>query len=60
MTLHLIRCTWWVICKTFIQEFLFPGLHQYTEGCSCMETELECAAVNLKSVPLVPSNVTLP
>ncbi|KAM6287586.1 LOW QUALITY PROTEIN: relaxin receptor 2 [Spheniscus humboldti] len=35
-------------------------LHQHTEGCSCMETELECAAVDLKSVPLVPSNVTLP
>ncbi|XP_035180780.1 relaxin receptor 2 isoform X3 [Oxyura jamaicensis] len=34
-------------------------LHQYPEGCSCMETELECAAVNLKSVPLVSSNVTV-
>ncbi|KAM7130912.1 LOW QUALITY PROTEIN: relaxin receptor 2 [Ciconia maguari] len=35
-------------------------LHQYPEGCSCMETELECAAVNLMSVPLVSSSVSLP
>uniref|UniRef100_U3IF07 Relaxin family peptide receptor 2 n=1 Tax=Anas platyrhynchos platyrhynchos TaxID=8840 RepID=U3IF07_ANAPP len=34
-------------------------LQQYPEGCSCMETELECAGVNLKSVPLVSSNVTV-
>ncbi|KAM6211432.1 LOW QUALITY PROTEIN: relaxin receptor 2 [Sarcoramphus papa] len=34
------------------------GLHQYPEGCMCMETELECAAVNLKSVPLLSSNIT--
>ncbi|KAM4681995.1 LOW QUALITY PROTEIN: relaxin receptor 2 [Amazona ochrocephala] len=33
--------------------------HQYPEGSSCMETELECSAVNLKSVPLVSSNITL-
>ncbi|KAM9300348.1 LOW QUALITY PROTEIN: relaxin receptor 2 [Morus bassanus] len=32
------------------EEFCLP---QYPEGCSCMETELECAAVNLKSVLLV-------
>ncbi|KAM6144662.1 LOW QUALITY PROTEIN: relaxin receptor 2 [Phoenicopterus ruber ruber] len=32
-------------------------LHQYPEGCSCTETELECAL--LKSVPLISSNVTL-
>ncbi|KAM9245419.1 LOW QUALITY PROTEIN: relaxin receptor 2 [Leptosomus discolor] len=43
--------------ETFTQESLFPGLYQYPEGCSCMETELECAL--LKSVPLVSSNVTL-
>lgn len=59
MTLHLIRHTGWVICKTFTQEFLFPGHHQYPEGSSCMETELECSAINLKSVPLVSSNITL-
>ncbi|KAM9602773.1 LOW QUALITY PROTEIN: relaxin receptor 2 [Morphnus guianensis] len=34
-------------------------LHQYPEVCSCIKTELECAAVNLKSVPLVSSNITL-
>ncbi|XP_019381049.1 PREDICTED: relaxin receptor 2 isoform X3 [Gavialis gangeticus] len=34
-------------------------LHQYPESCDCIETELECVDVNLKSVPLVSSNVTL-
>uniref|UniRef100_A0A8D0HCN2 Relaxin family peptide receptor 2 n=1 Tax=Sphenodon punctatus TaxID=8508 RepID=A0A8D0HCN2_SPHPU len=34
-------------------------LHQYPENCVCIETELECIDINLKSVPLVSSNVTL-
>ncbi|XP_020852856.1 relaxin receptor 2 [Phascolarctos cinereus] len=34
-------------------------LQQYPQSCACKETELECINVNLKSVPLVSSNVTL-
>ncbi|XP_058885554.1 relaxin receptor 2-like isoform X3 [Acipenser ruthenus] len=34
-------------------------LQQYPESCECIETELECVEVNLKSVPLVSTNVTL-
>uniref|UniRef100_A0A5F8H9G7 Relaxin family peptide receptor 2 n=1 Tax=Monodelphis domestica TaxID=13616 RepID=A0A5F8H9G7_MONDO len=34
-------------------------LQQYPQCCACKETELECINVNLKSVPLVSSNVTL-
>uniref|UniRef100_A0A8C3XL03 G-protein coupled receptors family 1 profile domain-containing protein n=1 Tax=Chelydra serpentina TaxID=8475 RepID=A0A8C3XL03_CHESE len=34
-------------------------LLQYPEICDCIETELECVDVNLKSVPHVSSNVTL-
>ncbi|MGH0175806.1 UNVERIFIED_CONTAM: hypothetical protein FKN15_073074 [Acipenser sinensis] len=31
-------------------------LQQYPESCECIETELECVEVNLKSVPLVSTN----
>ncbi|XP_067419398.1 relaxin receptor 2 [Emydura macquarii macquarii] len=34
-------------------------LLQYPESCDCIETELECVDVNLKSVPRVSTNVTL-
>uniref|UniRef100_A0A4X2LMG9 Relaxin family peptide receptor 2 n=1 Tax=Vombatus ursinus TaxID=29139 RepID=A0A4X2LMG9_VOMUR len=34
-------------------------LQQYPQSCACKETELECINMNLKSVPLVSSNVTL-
>ncbi|XP_038618104.1 relaxin receptor 2 [Tachyglossus aculeatus] len=42
------------------QEFTHECfLLHYPQGCDCLETELECVDVNMKSVPLVSSNVTL-
>ncbi|XP_028656619.2 relaxin receptor 2 [Erpetoichthys calabaricus] len=34
-------------------------LQQYPENCKCKETEVECVEVNLKTIPLVSTNVTL-
>ncbi|MBN3297521.1 RXFP2 protein, partial [Amia calva] len=34
-------------------------LQQYPDFCECIETELECVQVNLNTVPLVSTNVTL-
>ncbi|KAM4859850.1 relaxin receptor 2 [Thomomys bottae] len=34
-------------------------LNQYPQSCYCKETELECIKADLKSVPVVSSNVTL-
>nr|WPS71333.1 relaxin family peptide receptor 2 [Sminthopsis crassicaudata] len=34
-------------------------LQKYPQSCTCKETELECINMNLKSVPLISSNVTL-